>query len=76
MAIPVILGATLLQLPEIGASQSLPTLTLLLAGAAAAFTGALAIRTLITTLGKGSFHLFGIYCWIIGTLFLSYLWVK
>ena len=76
MAIPVILGATLLQLSEIGASQSLPGLTLLLAGAAAAFTGVLAIRTFITTLGKGSFHLFGIYCWIIGTLFLSYLWVK
>ena len=76
MAIPVILGATLLQLSEIGSSQSLPALTLLLAGAAAAFTGVLAIRTFITTLGKGSFHLFGIYCWIIGALFLSYLWAK
>ncbi|MEC7833441.1 MAG: undecaprenyl-diphosphate phosphatase [Gemmatimonadota bacterium] len=76
MAIPVILGATLLQLSEIGASQSLPTPTLLLAGAAAAFTGVLAIRTFITTLGKGSFHKFGVYCWIIGVLFLSYLWVK
>ena len=76
MAIPVILGVTLLQLSEIGASQSLPTPTLLLAGAAAAFTGVLAIRTFITTLGKGSFHKFGVYCWIIGVLFLSYLWVK
>ena len=76
MAIPVILGATLLQLSEVGASQSLPTPTLLLAGAAAAFTGVLAIRTFITTLGKGSFHKFGVYCWIIGVLFLSYLWVK
>ena len=76
MAIPVILGATLLQLSEIGVSPSLPTATLLVAGMASALTGVLAIKTFIKSLNKGSFHLFGLYCWIVGFAFLSYLWVK
>ena len=50
MAIPVILGATLLQLSEIGVSPSLPTATLLVAGMASALTGVLAIKTFIKSL--------------------------
>lgn len=76
MAIPVILGATLLELSEIGASPSLPTATLFVAGMASALTGVLAIQTFIKSLHKGSFHLFGLYCWIVGFGFLFYLWIK
>ena len=76
MAIPVILGATLLQLSEIGVSPSLPTATLFVAGTASALTGVLAIQTFIKSLHKGSFHLFGLYCWIVGCAFLLYLWIK
>ncbi len=76
MAIPVIAGATLLQLPEIGVAQVPPAPMLLLAGAAAALTGVLAIRTFITTLTRGSFHLFAVYCWVMGAVFLTYLKVE
>jgi undecaprenyl-diphosphatase len=74
MAVPAILGAAVLELPELaGAEASLPVGTLALGGAAAALTGILAIWTFVAMLRRRSFHRFGPYCWAVGGAFLLFL---
>jgi len=74
MAIPVIGGAALLQIPDV-ASQGLS-----LSGAAlsagfivAAVTGVFAIKAFVVSLERKAFHRFAIYCWMLGAGFLLYL---
>jgi len=74
MAIPVIGGAALLQIPDV-ASQGLS-----LSGAAlsagfivAAITGVFAIKAFVVSLERKAFHRFAIYCWTLGVGFLLYL---
>jgi len=74
MAVPAILGAALLEVPElIGAGATLPPLSLVAGGGAAALTGILAIWTFVAMLRHRSFHRFGPYCWVVGGAFLLYL---
>ena len=76
MSVPAILGATLLQLLDAGeAMAALGTAPLLLGALAAALTGLLAIRIFLAVLRAGSFHRFALYPWVLGLLFLGYLWV-
>jgi len=74
MAIPAILGAAVLQLPEVrSGGLGLEAGPLLLGSLAAAVTGILAIWAFVAMLKKKSFYRFGPYCWGVGALFLLYL---
>ena len=73
MAVPAILGAAVLELPEIAHGSGPGTWPLLLGGGVAAVAGVLAIWTFVKMLERRSFHRFGPYCWGVGALFLLYL---
>lgn len=76
MAIPAILGAALLQIPDVmDGGMGMDLGPLLLGSLAAGVTGILAIRTFIAMLKRKSFYHFAPYCWGVGTLFLLYLWL-
>ena len=72
MAIPAILGAAVLKLPE-AQSAGLSTGALLAGSVAAALTGVLAIRSFIALLRRQTFHTFAYYLWPAGAGFLLYL---
>jgi len=77
MAIPAILGAAVLKLPELsGSGLGLQGSVLLAGGIAAAVTGILAIWTFVAMLRRKSFHRFGPYCWAVGAAFLLYLTIR
>ena len=76
MAIPVILGAAILQLLDLGGSESALNGPTLLGTMVAAIAGVLAIRTFLGMLQRKSFHRFGPYCLAAGGLFLLYLVVS
>lgn len=73
MAIPVITGAALQQAPEAVSGAALSGAVLLGGGLVAAVTGVLAIRAFVAVLGRHTFHLFALYCWVVGVAFLLYL---
>lgn len=74
MAVPAILGAAVLEAPELmDAGVSLGVMVLLLGALVAAITGILAIRIFVSMLKHRSFHRFGPYCWAAGGFFLLYL---
>ncbi len=73
MAVPAILGAAVLQVPQLGATSGPGWLPLVAGGVAAAVAGVLAIRTFVAMLAHRSFHLFAPYCWTVGGAFLLYL---
>ena len=76
MSVPAILGAALLQLVDAGAAASAVGAVPLAFGAVAATaTGLLAIRIFLAVLRARSFHRFAPYPWILGLLFLGYLWI-
>lgn len=76
LAIPAILGAAVLQIPELTTGGSSVAAGPLIAGSVvAAVTGVFAIRALVALLARKSFHRFGVYCWVLGTAFLTYLLV-
>lgn len=77
MAIPAILGAATLELPELAAGGTgLATGPLILGSIVAAVAGVLAIWTFLAMLKRKSFHRFGPYCWGAGSLFLFYLLLR
>ena len=76
MAIPVILGAAILQLLDLGGSERALNGPTLLGSMVAAIAGVLAIRTFLGMLQRKSFHRFGPYCLAAGGLFLLYLVVS
>lgn len=70
LSIPVILGATVLELKDIssaGLGGISPT-SLVLAVCAAFVSGYLAIKVLLKVLQSGNLRIFSYYCWIIGVL--------
>ena len=74
MAIPAIMGAAVLQLPELQSGGSgIEYGPLLLGSLAAAVTGIFAIWTFVMMLKRKSFYRFGPYCWGVGVLFLLFL---
>ena len=84
MAVPAILGAAVLELPDllavggggVGLGSGLGGGALLLGSAAAGLAGVLAIWAFLAMLKRKSFHRFGPYCWAVGSLFLLYLLVR
>ena len=76
MAIPVIAGAALLQMPDLASQGLTISGTALAAGSiVAAVTGILAIKGFVALLVRRAFHRFAIYCWALGAAFLVYLFV-
>ena len=76
MAIPVIGGAALLQIPDLASEGLTLSGTALAAGSiVAAVTGVLAIKAFVVSLKRKAFHRFAIYCWALGAGFLLYLLV-
>ncbi len=76
MAIPVIAGAALLQMPDLTSQGLTLSGTALAAGSiVAAVTGILAIKGFVALLVRRAFHRFAIYCWALGAAFLVYLFV-
>jgi undecaprenyl-diphosphatase len=74
MAVPAILGAAVLELPELaGGTGGLAVGPLVLGSAVAAVAGVMAIWTFVAMLKRKSFHRFGPYCWAVGGMFLLYL---
>jgi len=74
MAVPAILGAAVLELPELtAAGDGGGGGALLLGSAVAAVVGVGAIRPFVALLRRKAFHRFGPYCWVVGALFLAYL---
>mgnify|MGYP003308385408 CR=1 FL=1 len=73
LAVPVMLGYSLLKLLKFGFAFTLSQFILLLIGAAAAFlTSLIVIRTLMSYVQKHSFSAFGIYRILLGTIVLLY----
>ncbi len=74
MAIPAIVGAALIQIPDVASQGLTLSGTALAAGSVvAAITGVLAIKAFVVLLERKTFHRFAIYCWALGTAFLIYL---
>ena len=74
MAIPVIGGAALLQIPDLASEGLTFSGTALASGSiVAAVTGVFAIKAFVVSLKRRAFHRFAIYCWALGAGFLLYL---
>jgi len=74
MAIPVIGGAALLQIPDLASEGLTFSGTALAAGSiVAAVTGVFAIKAFVVSLKRRAFHRFAIYCWAVGAGFRLYL---
>jgi len=76
IAIPAILGATVIELAghfgELG-SEGLPISSLLTGSIVAAFIGALALKLLIKAVKAANLRFFGFYCYILACFVLVYL---
>lgn len=76
MSVPAILGAALIQLVDgRAAASALGAAPLVFGAVAAAATGLVAIRIFLAALRARSFHRFALYPWVLGVLFLGYLWI-
>lgn len=72
ISIPVILGATLLEIRELSAAGFADLGGGVVLGTIAAFlTGVCAIKIFIRALNAGRFHYFAYYCWFAGILTIS-----
>ncbi len=67
LSVPAILGATVLELKDVG-SVDIPLWTILAGTLAAFVVGYAAIRVLLRELRKGNFSKFAYYCWGIGAV--------
>lgn len=77
MAIPAILGAAVLELPQLATGATgIPAPALIGGVVAAATTGVAAILLFVMLLRYHLFHHLGLYCWAVGILFLTYLLVQ
>ena len=68
MAIPVLLGAGLLQVVRIETMSSIALLPLILGFFSSAITGYLVISWLLAVISRGKFYLFSLYCFMIALL--------
>jgi undecaprenyl-diphosphatase len=73
MAVPVILGAAVLELPGFSEGGEIQAGALLAGCVVAALAGVLAIATFVRMLRNRSFHRFSFYCWGVGAFFILYL---
>ncbi|MCS7082932.1 MAG: undecaprenyl-diphosphate phosphatase [Bacteroidetes bacterium] len=67
LLLPVVLGATLLEVPRLG-SESAPWGPVLVGTAAAYLSGLLAIYTLLAAIRRGRLEIFAGYCYLVGLL--------
>lgn len=73
LSVPAILGASALEIPELGGGAAGIGGVALLAAASAAFlTGLLAIILFLRWLKSGRFHRFAYYCWAVGGAYIVY----
>jgi undecaprenyl-diphosphatase len=68
MAIPVLLGAGLMQLFSIDLQSSLSFMPLLIGFISSAVTGYLVINWLLSVISKGKFYLFSLYCFMVSII--------
>ncbi len=70
---PAIIGASLLELPELLRPEaSLDALPLAAAALAAFSAGMLAIVLFVRWLRSGHFHRFAYYCWVVGAGYIVF----
>ena len=72
LAIPAILGATVIQLKDIGAGLGTNLVPYVLGFLAALISGYLAISVLLKLIREKSLDIFAFYCWIVGAIVLVY----
>jgi len=73
LSVPAIVGATLLQIPELTRVEAtMGTLELVAAAVAAFLAGLIAIALFIRWLGTGHFYRFAYYCWVVGVAYILY----
>jgi undecaprenyl-diphosphatase len=73
LSIPAIVGASILQLPDmLSGAEGLHALPLSAAAISAFLTGVLAIVLFVRWLRIGQFHRFAYYCWTVGGAFILY----
>ncbi len=73
LSVPAIVGATLLQIPELTRAEAAMGAPELVAAAVAAFVaGLIAIALFIRWLGTGHFHRFAYYCWGVGVAYILF----
>jgi undecaprenyl-diphosphatase len=74
MSIPAILGAAVLQVPDVLRADELPVsaLALVVGFVSAAVAGIVAIRFFVVLLKRQNFHVFAYYTWIAAAAFLFY----
>jgi undecaprenyl-diphosphatase len=72
MSIPAILGAVVLQVPDVLRAEEMAVswVALLVGAAAAAVSGILAIRFFVALLKRQNFYVFAFYCWAAAGMFL------
>lgn len=70
LSVPAILGAGLLQLGALRATDPAGALPLAAGFVAALLTGILAIRLFVRMLEHRTFHWFALYCWVVGAGYL------
>lgn len=72
MSIPAILGAAVLQVPDVLRAEGMPVglVPLVVGFLAAAVSGVLAIRFFVALLRRQNFYVFAYYCWAAAGLFL------
>ncbi len=73
LGIIAIVGAAVLDLPELLASQPDGVAPMLLGAAVAALSGLAALDLFVRLLRSQRFHAFAYYCWIAGAAFLAFL---
>lgn len=73
MVIPVIAGAMILELKDIGDANEVVDWGVMLAGfVAAAISGYFALSVLIQVVKRYGIHVFAVYCWLVGIIGLWY----
>ena len=70
LSIPAILGAQVLSIKDMISSGLIIDPVTIYATIASFITGLIALKTLLTLVHSGKFHLFAPYCWLIGSLVL------
>jgi undecaprenyl-diphosphatase len=78
LSIPAILGAVILELPDIGnaINNSQELMLYIVSGAIAGIVGYFTIRPLIKMLVNSRFYWFGVYCIAAAILIFGYIWLK
>ncbi len=72
LAVPAILGATVMQLGELSALSNDILLSVIVGTVVAALVGFVCIKWLLALIRRGHFSVFGYYCWLVGLATIIY----